>query len=42
MNKYIKFIKEYLYELLGKDIECCLHFDKWNNSLMIETKEKSK
>ena len=31
-----KDIREDLREIIGKDILCCIHFDKWNNLLLIE------
>jgi len=30
-------LREYLYDLIKQDeVLCSIHFDKWNNSLLIE------
>lgn len=41
--KVIKDVREDLREIIGKNINCCISFDKWNNLLLIEVfKENEK
>ena len=38
--KVTKDVRKDLREIIGKNIECCISFDKWNNLLLIEVFRK--